>query len=82
MSHFSLLLGGKLNDLGDQNWVRDWMDELLTEDEGLYVSDHNFLWKSGCKCSRFYASGFMFYANLKAATSHTAIQYPTENMIG
>lgn len=30
----------KLNVLGDQDWVRDWMDLLLIEDEGLYVRAH------------------------------------------
>ncbi|KAL8742601.1 MAG: hypothetical protein Q9190_004941 [Brigantiaea leucoxantha] len=37
VSRLSLLLGRKLNIVGDQDWVRDWMDELLTEDEGLYI---------------------------------------------
>lgn len=38
VSHYSSPFVEMLRNLGDQDWVRDWMDILLNEDEGLYVS--------------------------------------------
>ena len=30
--------------IGDQDWVEEWMDELLEEDSGSYVSNEDFRW--------------------------------------